>query len=245
MESLSEYHIDGPYVEDFIPSRGQIPSDPEPGNYVVIDVTHFSTTVLELFNQNAALVHVTEERGDEFEYKKKHPNAKIGGGSSDTYTPTEGYDFFNSPTYVTTVDVADRPTALTSSNGGAAITELRKNAAGNPDVDIYVGSTANAQAIADYLRTDDKKTIPLAAGSKRKPSPEDVIGGILIHRHLVNNPPTDAEIKLYQEIIKAGKAAKYVNKAAIRCNDLMEYSMQVNTHTAIPKLDGQDLIDVS
>jgi hypothetical protein len=63
------------------------------GNYVVIDVTHFSTTVVELFENGAEYVHVTKQRGDEHAFKEGHPEAKIGGGSSDDYTPTEGYDF--------------------------------------------------------------------------------------------------------------------------------------------------------
>ncbi|WP_126663850.1 2-phosphosulfolactate phosphatase [Haloterrigena salifodinae] len=243
MASQPPLEIDAQYADGLIPSRGQLPQEPEPANYVVIDVTHYSTTVLELFDAGAEYVHVPEERGDEFAFQEDHPDAKIGGGSSDDYTPTEGYDFFNSPSYVHEVDVDGRPTAITSTNGGAAVTDLRKR--GGDDIDIYVGATANAAAVADHLRGDDKPTIPVAAGSKLKPSPEDTVGAVLIRRYLDGNPPSEAELAAYQEIIEAGKLAKYVDKADIRVRDLLEYSKRIDVHTAVPKLEGQRLVDVA
>jgi 2-phosphosulfolactate phosphatase len=231
------------YENSIIPSRATIPDEPRPGNYVVIDVTHFSTTVLELLHAGASCVHVPEERGDEFEFKERHPRARIGGGSSADYTPQEGYDFFNSPSNVQTVDVEGRPTALTSSNGGMAITDLRMR--GGSDVDVYVGSTSNARAIADFLRNEEKPTTTVAAGSKGKSSPEDTIGAVLIHRYLTGDDPTDRELGLYREIITAGKAAKYVRKAEIRYRDLLDYSLAINTRTEVPKLEGQRLVDVA
>lgn len=232
-----------PYVDRMIPSRAGIPDDPRPGNYVVIDVTHFSTTVLELFRSGASCVHVPTERGTEFAFQEQHPEARIGGGSSADYTPKEGYDFFNSPSSVQSVDVDGRPTALTSSNGGAAITDLRQR--GDSDVDVYVGSLSNAAAIADYLRDRDKPLITVAAGSKGKPSPEDTVGAVVIQRYLAGDEPTDEELDRYRELIVAGKAAKYKRKADIRYRDLLEFSVATNTRMAIPKLDGQRLVDVS
>jgi len=242
---LQEQQLSNPelYVDRMIPSRAGIPDDPRPGNYVVIDVTHFSTTVLELFHAGASCVHVPTERGKEFVFQQQYPEARIGGPSSDDYTPEEGYDFFNSPTSVQSVDIAGRPTALTSSNGGAAVTDLRQR--GDSDVEVYVGSLSNATAIADYLRGSDKPIITVAAGSKGKPSPEDTVGAMLIQRYLADDEPTDEELDRYRELIIAGKAAKYERKAEIRYRDLLDFSVATNTRTAIPKLDGQRLVDVS
>lgn len=231
------------YVDRMIPSRAGIPDDPRPGNYVVIDVTHFSTTVLELFHSGASCVHVPTERGKELAFQQQHPEARIGGGSSADYTPKEGYDFFNSPSSVQSVDVDGRPTALTSSNGGAAVTDLRQR--GGSDVDVYIGSLSNAKTVAEALRDREKPMITVAAGSKGKPSPEDTVGAVLIQRYLAGDPPTEAELDRYRELIVAGKAAKYKQKAEIRYRDLLEFSIATNSRTAIPKLDGQRLIDVS
>ncbi|WP_222915269.1 hypothetical protein [Natrinema sp. SYSU A 869] len=37
----------------------------------------------------------------------------------------------------------------------------------------------------------------------------------------------------------------YVDKAEVRVRDLLEYSMRVDARTAIPKLEGQRLVDVA
>jgi 2-phosphosulfolactate phosphatase len=87
----------------------EIPADPPAGDYVVVDTIHFSNTVVELLGNGAEHVHVTERRGDEFDYRADNPAALIDGGSTDDYEPAEGYDFFNSPSYVQDLGVAGRP----------------------------------------------------------------------------------------------------------------------------------------
>lgn len=226
-----------------IASRAGVPTDPRPGAYVVVDVTHFSTTVVELFESGATFVHVPEERGAEFAFREEYPDARIGGGSAPDYTPKEGYDFFNSPSSVQDVDVSGRPAALTSSNGGGAVTDLRER--GGPDVDVYVGSMSNARAMADHLRGREGPVVTVAAGSKGKPSPEDTVGAILIQRYLRGDDPTAAELDAYLEVIEAAKAAKYRRKAEVRYRDLVEYSTAVDTRQVVPKLEGQRLVDVS
>ena len=136
-----------------IDGRDAIPGVPEPGDYVVVDVTHFSTTVAELLAQEAEYVHVTDERGDEFAYRERHPEALIGGGKTDRYEPTEGYDFFNSPSYVQSLSVAGRPVSMTSTNGGTAVARLRRR--GGDDVSVFVGGYTNARAVAEHLRERD------------------------------------------------------------------------------------------
>ena len=243
MASLADTDIEDRLTDCILPSRARIPENPPAGNYVVIDVTHFSTTVVELFENGAEYVHVTEERGDEHAFKEDVPRARIGGGSSDDYTPTEGYDFFNSPTWVNDTDVAGRPAALTSTNGGAAVTDLRL--AGGDDVDVYVGTLANARAVADHLDGSDKPTYMVAAGSKGKPSPEDTVGAVVIGRHVYDEAPTDDERALYRQVAKLGKAPKYEQKADIRLNDLLEYDLRFSESAVVPALDGQKLYDVS
>ncbi|WP_135365901.1 2-phosphosulfolactate phosphatase [Halosimplex halophilum] len=242
MASLADTDLEDRLVDRILPSRARIPADPPAGNYVVIDVTHFSTTVVELFENGAEYVHVTEERGDEHAFRDEHPEARIGGGSSDDYTPTEGYDFFNSPTWVQDTDVAGRPTALTSTNGGAAVTDLRL--AGGDDVDVYVGTLANARAVADHLDGAEKPTYMVAAGSKGKPSPEDTVGAVVVGRHVYGDSPTDAERDLYRQVAKLGKAPKYEQKADIRLNDLLEYDLRFSESGVVPELKGQRLHDV-
>ncbi|WP_407066862.1 2-phosphosulfolactate phosphatase [Haloarcula sediminis] len=226
-----------------IPARAQIPDAPEPGNYVVVDVAQFSTTVPELFANGAEYVHITEERGDEPAFKKANPRAKIGGASGPDYRGEPGYDFFNSPSYVQSVDVAGRPTAMTSTNGGNAVTDLRL--AGGDDVTVYVGGLSNGVALAEHLRAQDAPTYFVAAGSNGKPSPEDVAGALYIARHCHGDPPSDEERAVYREMVEFSKGAKYERKPQIKRTDLYEYALAFDSRDIVPRLDGQKLYDVS
>ncbi len=226
-----------------IPARAQIPDDPEPGNYVVVDVAQFSTTVPELFENGAEYIHITEDRGDEPAFQAEHPRAKIGGGSGPDYEGEPGYDFFNSPSFVQDIDVAGRPTAMTSTNGGNAVTDLRL--AGGEDVTVYVGGLTNGAAVADHLREQDGKTYFVPAGSNGKPSPEDVAGALYIARHLHEKPPTDAERAVYRELVEFSKGPKYERRPQIKRTDLYEYALNFDSRDVVPRLEGQKLYDVA
>nr|WP_240145848.1 2-phosphosulfolactate phosphatase [Halococcus salsus] len=220
-----------------------IPDDPLPGNYVVVDVAQFSTTVPELFANGAEYIYITEERGNEPSFKATYPDAKIGGSSGPNYRGEEGYDFFNSPSFVQSIDVAGRPTAMTSTNGGNVITDIRS--AASDDVDIYVAGLTNGKAVAEHLRGSSKETYFVAAGSKGKPSPEDVVGALYVARHLHDNPLTDEQREIYREIVKFSKGPKYETKPQIKRTDLYEYALAFDTRDAVPKMNGQRLYDVS
>jgi 2-phosphosulfolactate phosphatase len=243
MSALSARRIDETLGDQVLPSRAAIPADPPAGDYIVIDVTHFSTTVVELLANGAEYVHVTERRGDEHAFREDHPGAKIGGGSNSDYRPESGYDFFNSPSYVQVVDIEGRPTALTSTNGGAAVTDLRQQ--GDENVTVYVGGLVNAAALAAHLTNHDRPTYLVAAGSRGKPSPEDIVGAVVIGRYLAGQPPIESEQELYEQVAYLGKARKYAKKAEIRTTDLVEYDLQFSERAVVPKLEGQKLYDVN
>ncbi|RQH02663.1 2-phosphosulfolactate phosphatase [Natrarchaeobius oligotrophus] len=241
--SESSGELTGPLAEATIPSQAAIPSNPRPGNYVVIDVASFSTTVVELLTNGATRIHVTDKRGDEFAYQEDHPDARIGGGKTDEYEPTEGYDFFNSPSYVQSVDVDGKPVAMTSTNGGAAVTDLRTR--GGDDVTVYVASTTNAKAVADHLRKREEPTFAVAAGSNGNASPEDNVGAILLHRYLAGDPPSESELEAYRTVVESGKAPSWVDRPAVKHRDMLEYCTAVNVRSAVPKLVDRALVDVS
>jgi 2-phosphosulfolactate phosphatase len=230
-------------LDRVIPARPYIPEDPAPGNYVVVDVAQFSTTVPELFANGAEYIHITENRGEEPAFRDDHPEARIGGASGPDYEGEPGYDFFNSPSYVQDVDVDGRPTAMTSTNGGNAVTDLRL--AGDEDVSVYVGGFTNGAAVADHLRERDEPTYFVAAGSNGKPSPEDVAGALYIARHVHDIPPSEQELATYRELVTYSKGAKYERKPQIKRTDLYEYALNFDSRTVVPRLDGQKLYDVA
>ena len=243
MATSAEDVAEGLPLDRMIPGRAQIPDDPAPGDYVVVDVTQFSTTVAELFARGVEYVHITEERGDERAFKQAVPEARIGGGSGPAYEGEPGYDFFNSPSVVQDVDLDGRPTAMTSTNGGNAVTDLRL--AGDTDVTVYVGGLTNAEALARHLADRSEPTHFVAAGSGGKPSPEDVAGALYIARHLHGDAPTARERAVYREMVVGSKGAAYEQKPAIKRTDLYEYALDFDSQPAVPRLEGQKLYDVA
>jgi len=217
-----------------------VPADPPPGNYVVVDTMHFSNTVIELLANGAEHVHITDERGQEFAYREANPRAVLGGSSTDAYEPAAGYDFFNSPSYVQDVDVAGRPVSMTSSNGGRAVTRLRDA----PDVEVYVGSTMNAAAVADRLRGAGE-TYLVSAGSRGEIAVEDLVGATLIGRRLDGHPVSAVERELFRRQLRTAKGPGYVDTHELRRRDVIEYAMAIDSREVVPRLEGATLVDAA
>jgi len=221
----------------------EIPEDPEPGRYVVIDTLHFSNTVIELLANGAEYIHITEERGDEFDYRASNPGTVIGGGSTDDYEPVSGYDFFNSPSFVQRLDVAGRPISMTSSNGGRAVAHLREHASDDSDIDVYVGSTMNAAALGRHLREGEQPVHLVSSGSRGDVAVEDHIGATLISRYVDGIPVAATERELFRRQVQHAKGPDYVNKHELRRRDVLDYAMNLNSRQILPKLVGDSLID--
>jgi len=220
-----------------------IPARPDPGHYVVIDTMHFSNTVIELLANGAAHIHITEERGQEFDYLDRYPGAVLGGGSTAEYEPTDGYDFFNSPSYVQRLDVEDCPVSMTSSNGGRAVASLRAH--DRDDIEVYVGSTMNAAALGDHLRDRPGQVHLVSSGSKGDVAVEDHIGATLISRALDGVPVSETELELFRRQLETAKGHDYVETHDLRRRDVLEYAMNIDCRGVLPKLVDDSLVDVS
>jgi len=230
------------FEERLVDGRDQLPGVPPAGDYVVVDVTHFSTTVAELLGNGASYVHVTDERGDEFAFRERNPDALIGGGKTDDYEPTEGYDFFNSPSYVQDLDVEGRPTSMTSKNGGTAVARLRRR--GNDDVTVFVGGYTNAAALASHLRERDRPVYIVSCGSGGEPTTDDHLGAVVVDRYLRGRPPSDAERDHFAALLRASKGPGYTEKHETRRRDLETYATAIDSRSVVPKLVDDRLVDV-
>jgi 2-phosphosulfolactate phosphatase len=226
-----------------IPGRAEIPRVPDPGDYVVIDVTHFSTTVIELLARGAAHVHVTDERGDEFAYRERTPDALVGGGKTEAYEPTEGYDFFNSPSYVQELPVSGRPVSMTSQNGGTSVARLRRR--GDDDVSVFVGGYTNAAALAGHLRGRDRPTYLVSCGSSGSQTMDDLLGAVVIDRYLRDEPLSAAEEEHFASLLVTSKGPDYAEKHETRRRDLHEFATDINRREVVPVLDGDHLVDAT
>lgn len=224
-------------------SRTQIPADPPTGDYVVVDVTHFSTTVAELLGNGATAVHITEARGDEPAVRDRVPGTLIGGDNTPAFEPEPGYDFFNSPSYVQRLDVDGHPTAMTSTNGGAAVTTLKHRV--DADSAVYVGGYTNAAAVGAHLRERAVPTYLVAAGSEGDPATDDVLGAVLIDRYLRGDPPTERERRQFQTLLVTAKGPEYGTDHEGRARDLHEYATAIDSRGVVPRLEGSKLVDVA
>lgn len=223
----------------------EIPDEPAPGNYVIIDVIFFSTTVVELFENGAASLHVVDEKPQTLEYKAENPDVCAGGNRTDDFRAAGDYDFFNSPSFVQELDVEDRPVYMTSTNGGRAVNALL--ATDHDDVDVFIGSTTNARALARYLDTrDDRPTYLVSSGTRGDVATEDHIGATLIGRHLDGHPPTDVELEIFRQHLPTAKGEAYLDNAhPTRERDLTEFITAFDQRSAVPKLEDGRFVDVS
>lgn len=223
--------------------RESLPATPPNGTYVVVDVMHFSTTVIELLTMGATGVHVPEERGLEFDYRESNPRALLGGPKTDAYEPVGEYDFFNSPSYVQSLPVAGRPVSFTSTNGGRAVADLRER--GGPDVTVYVGSTTNAAALGRHLRSVEGPIYVLSAGTDGESATEDHVGAVLLDRYHSGDSPTPQERQTLREQLRVARGPDYATKNAVRNADVTEYAMAIDSRSVVPRLVGDRLVDVA
>jgi 2-phosphosulfolactate phosphatase len=236
MEPLATRHVD---------RCEALPDDLPPGDYVVIDVIFFSTTVIELFADGLASLTVVAEKPDTLAFREEHPDALAGGNHDADYDAAGDYDFHNSPTFVRSLDAEGRRAAMTSTNGGRAVNRLREQGAGDrDDVSVYLGSTTNAEALADHL--PDRDTYLVSAGYKGDIAVEDHIGAIRIGRQIADVRLTNAEETVFRRELPTAKGDEYRATAhPTRRADLDDRITDFDAHAVVPKLVDGRFVDVA
>jgi 2-phosphosulfolactate phosphatase len=237
MEPLATRHID---------RCEALPADLPPGEYVVIDVIFFSTTVVELFADGLASLTVVDEKPDTLAFREGHPDALAGGDHDSEYDAAGDYDFHNSPTFVREVDADGRRAAMTSTNGGRTVNCLvERGASDRDDVSVYLGSTTNAAALADHLGRG-RDTYLVSAGYQGDIAVEDHIGAIRIGRKLAGVGLTDAEETVFRRELPTAKGDAYRAEAhPIRRADLDDRITDFDAFDVVPKLVDGRFVDVA
>jgi 2-phosphosulfolactate phosphatase len=223
-----------------------LPDDLPAGDYVVVDVIFFSTTVVELFADGLASLTVVAEKPETLAFREDNPDALAGGDHGPDYGAAGDYDFHNSPTFVRGLDVEGRHAAMTSTNGGRAVNRLRdRGATDREDVSVYLGSTTNAAALGDHLR-GDRDSYLVSAGYEGEVAVEDHIGAIRIGRRIAGVDLTDAEETVFRRELPTAKGDAYRAGAhPVRRADLDDRITDFDAHDVVPKLVDGRFVDVA
>lgn len=209
--------------------------------YVVVDTLYFSTTVVELLANGAEYVRVTDRDGDGLANDRGAPAALIGSDRMSGFEPADGYDFFNSPSYVQDLDLDGRPVVMTSTNGGRAVDALR-DAEG---VTVYVGGPTNAGALAAHLGGTAPTPYLVSAGSRGFVAPEDHIGASIVGRRLAGEAIPDRDLDRFRRGIELAKGRQYKYSHPIRKRDVEDFATAIDTRAVVPRLEGDRLVDVA
>ena len=232
-----------PTIDDrLIERREDVPATLPAGDYVVVDTLYFSNTVIELLAGGAAHVHVPPEDEPATAYRETDPRALVGGEPTDDLEPAEGHDFFNSPTDVQRLDVADRPVSVTSTNGGRTLSTLR--ARGGEDVEVFVGAPSNAAALGTHLRERERPTTLVGAGSEGAVALEDTVGAILVGRAVDGVSVSAAERAVFRRQIETVVDEASLAEHEVRRSDVSSYATNFDARATVPKLEDGVLVDV-
>ena len=219
------------------PTREDLPAEPPAGTYVVVDVLYFSTTVVELLANDAACVHIPLAGSDPAAFKRTNPEALVGGEGTGQ-EPYAHHDFFNCPSSVQSLDLADQQTSMMSFNGGRTVADLR---AAN-DATVYVASSTNAAAVGHELRSATGPITLVAAGCDGAVATEDILGALLVARHATGQPMPDQLREAYADRFRSLRGPLEALEAHRR-RDITEFVTALNSREVIPELDGDRLVD--
>lgn len=168
-----------------------LPEEPPAATYVVIDVIISSTSIVQLLESGAAFVRPFRTIDAALSFKQDHDDAVLvgeeGGGAID------GFDLSPLPSILSQADLDGRPVGIRTSNGTRAIDSLG-------DRDVLVGTTINAAAVADELRTREGDIWLVAAGRRGSPTPEDTAGARLIEAAYEGNLTSETCEKLFEDV---------------------------------------------
>lgn len=172
---------------------------------VVLDVYMFSSTVVTLHSQGVEEVIPVYEKDELEEYRDE--GLLVGGESR------SDHDFANSPQsiYATfgVMDSVPARVALTSHNGAQRCVEAVEAVEidGLDDCPVLIGSSVNAQSVADYIQShySDHNILLLCAGSRGEATIEDVIGSLAISQSLRGDDIPKAEYEEILSMLPAGR----------------------------------------
>ena len=221
--------------------------DVENAIVVVIDVLRATTSICVAFDHGArTMIPVaTLEEAREYQAQGLLAAAERNGEK------VKGFDFGNSPFSFMGDHVKGKDIVISTTNG----TQALKAAVERNAKEIVVGSFANLQVLANYLLEKQENVVMLCAGWKEKPNLEDTIFGGAMVKKLRPQFRRFQDTALMAESLyrNASRRKRYFIRNSSHFNRLyrilqiqkdVKYALRPDTHPVLPKLVGNQLIDL-
>lgn len=174
------------------------------GVAVIIDVFRAFTVEAWLAKNGAARIVAVGDQDIAYRYKEQHPDAVLVGERLGRILP--GFDYGNSPSQLSAVDLTGKTVIHTTSAGTQGIAN-----AGGAD-EILTGSLVNARAIARYLKQRQPRQVSLVCMGLNATSQtqEDNLCAAYI-KSLLEDRPLDLAPEI--EALKTTSGAKFFDPA--------------------------------
>ncbi|WEL19475.1 2-phosphosulfolactate phosphatase [Candidatus Nanohalococcus occultus] len=220
---------------EIVRRKEDLPEELPEAVYVVVDVMYFSTTSVEILEGGADQLVVYRELKE----KDETEVSLLGGERDESYGAKDGYDLFNSPSFVEELELEDRSVGLTSTNGAETVHLIEQ--ATSEGAETVIGSTVNAKTTAEYLKESDKPVYIIACGRRGEEIMEDYLGAYLISAHMEGEVTEELENNLL-EVITDATEAYYDDIPDRRRKDLENHIKNLDGSKVVPVKNGSDPI---
>lgn len=206
------------------------------GLTVLFDVFRASNTIIASLTSGAEFLLPVGDLEDAYHLKEHHPNHLLLGERNGV--PPEGFDGDNSPAKAAAMDLKGKAIILTTSAGSQGIVHATQ-------VDqLLIGSFANAEAIARYIRSRQPEVVSLLAiGLKAtEPAYEDEACARYLQDLLTCNLSDFQDI--HTELMSCEGADRL---RRLHQTEDLKFCTTLNSHSTIPVFDqaNQRIIELS
>lgn len=198
------------------------------GLTVVIDVFRASNTIISCLEGNAKHIYAVGKLKDAYSLKIKKPEAILMGERGGLIQ--QGFDYGNSPVETGKLDLDNKEIILTTSAGSQGIVHSK-----NAD-EIWIASFANAIYIVNKIKKIRPSIVTLLAiGNEAiETAVEDDECAQYIKSLLEN---TDVDVGKMKKRILSSKGADRLRR--LNQNDDLEFCLELNSHSMIPKFNKE------
>ncbi len=222
----------------------------EPAVIIVTDIFRATTAMCAAFQNKVKSIIPVAEISESIVYKEK---GYIVSGERDGKT-LDCAEFGNSPFNFMQPRLQGQTVVMNTTNGTQALKMVR----GHNNI-VCIGAFTNLQAVCNWAMEQKQHIIIFCAGWKNRFSMEDTLFAGAATRYIIQKGEGTFHTTCDSAIASAdlwhmaeNNPRLYIEKAAHRhrlkkmgLDDILDYTLQLNTHTCVPVLKGGEIVDIS